>query len=226
MEKQMPIRSGTKIVTDEICSYGCGNIAHYSTSSGKLSCDIVPNKCPAVRAKNSASTKNAYESGKRVSAKERYVTLPEDSKQKMAWAKGLTKDTHDSIRSWATNMTDKRKISDEQILRKVMYKEDCSFHLSSCIEKVKGYSILQERGMYHKNINPTGVVRDHRISVHYGFINNIDPKIISHPANCEFVLHSANAKKTWKNSCTVDELMKDIQEWDSCTGGETADAVS
>ena len=43
----------------------------------------------------------------------------------------------------------------------------------------------------------------------------IDPKIISHPANCEFLLHSHNAAKTHTNSVTIDELLILIRQWDN-----------
>lgn len=63
-----------------------------------------------------------------------------------------------------------------------------------------------------KNIN--GVSRDHIISVSYGFTHNIDPKIISHPANCRILLHSTNKQKSGKCGLTLNELMDNIAKWD------------
>ena len=226
MENYMAVKPATLIETTDNCAFGCGNTARYVTVQGKLICDIVANKCPSVRAKNSAGTKQAYLSGTRKSGAEQYQSLTNESKANMAWAKGLTKETHDSILSWSIKQTGKRKITDELLLKKIEYKDNCMFQLSDCIKRVRGYTLLREHGMYHKKVNPSGVVRDHRVSVHYGFINGIDSKIISHPANCEFILHSNNAKKTWKNSCSIEELMQDIQEWEKGTSGERADAVS
>ena len=62
-----------------------------------------------------------------------------------------------------------------------------------------------------KNIN--GVSRDHLMSVSYGFKNNIDPAIISHPANCQIVLHSENKRKAESCKITLEELLDRIKNW-------------
>ena len=61
--------------------------------------------------------------------------------------------------------------------------------------------------------NVLGVSRDHIISVSYGFLNNIDSKIISHPANCRIMLHSDNKIKHSKCDMTVEQLLKQIDKW-------------
>lgn len=61
--------------------------------------------------------------------------------------------------------------------------------------------------------NTSGVSRDHIISVSYGFENDIDPKIISHPANCRILLHSDNKKKNNNCDLTVSELIHKIKKW-------------
>lgn len=61
--------------------------------------------------------------------------------------------------------------------------------------------------------NTLGVSRDHIISVSYGFANNIDPKIISHPANCRIIPHSENKRKSTKCDLTVDQLLEKIKIW-------------
>ena len=81
------------------------------------------------------------------------------------------------------------------------------------IEKNGWYTCpgLKRKGQ-PKNI--LGVSRDHIISVSYGFANNIDPKIISHPANCCIMLHSENKHK--HNTCdlTLEKLLEKIATWD------------
>lgn len=82
-------------------------------------------------------------------------------------------------------------------------------------------SLIEKHGWYTcpgakrknqpKNIN--GVSRDHIISVSYGFANNIDPKIISHPANCKLMLHRENKIKHSKCDMTLEELMENIAMW-------------
>ena len=69
----------------------------------------------------------------------------------------------------------------------------------------------KKRKLQPKNIN--GVSRDHMISVGYGFANNIDPKIISHPANCQLILHSENKIKHSKCCITLVELNDRIKAW-------------
>ena len=70
---------------------------------------------------------------------------------------------------------------------------------------------LKRRG-HPKNIS--GVSRDHIISVSYGFSNNIDPFIISHPANCRIMLHSDNKIKHKRCDLTITQLLEKIDAWD------------
>ena len=82
-------------------------------------------------------------------------------------------------------------------------------------------SLIEQHGWYTcpgvkrkgqpKNIS--GVSRDHIISVSYGFNNNIDPKIISHPANCRIMLHLDNKIKHDKCNLTIEQLLEKICVW-------------
>jgi len=205
-------RISTPIKTTELCSYGCGNPAQFINGSKRLMCCKSSNSCPANKKKISEGLKKCGRD-----YVETYKNLPQDSKNKMAWARGLTKDTDERILKNAINQVGRRKITDEERLRKVLYREQCQFNLAGVIERVQGFDLLQKFGMYDKRVNKTGVVRDHIISVHYGYIHSIDPKIISHPANCQFLVHKDNAKKSMKCDITVDELMERIRKWD-CEG--------
>ena len=81
-------------------------------------------------------------------------------------------------------------------------------------------SLIEQHGWYStpgsrkgiKNLN--GVSRDHMISINYGYINNIDPKLIGHPANCQLLQHSQNNKKKTDCSITLDELNQKIVEFE------------
>jgi hypothetical protein len=79
------------------------------------------------------------------------------------------------------------------------------------------FTLIEQYGWYsasnHGN-NLSGVSRDHMVSVRYGFDNNIDPKILAHPANCKLMQHSSNISKYVKNSITYEELLVKIKEWD------------
>lgn len=98
------------------------------------------------------------------------------------------------------------------------YRQDCAFKFS-----VKNYpeefelSLIETHGWYkakNKGNNLTGVSRDHIISVRYGFDNNVDPAIISHPANCRLLQHNDNVSKGIRSDMTLDELKEKIRRWD------------
>lgn len=91
------------------CSYGCGRDAIIQNKSGKWMCDTSPNKCPENRKKNSGSLSKSYSSGQRVSQKEQYSKLPEETKSKMAWAKGLTKETDQRIKNMSVELSRSKK---------------------------------------------------------------------------------------------------------------------
>ena len=59
----------------------------------------------------------------------------------------------------------------------------------------------------------TGCSRDHLYSVSDGYKNKIDPKIISHPANCEIIPHRKNQNKHKTSSITLDELKERIKKF-------------
>lgn len=71
----------TRIKTNELCSYGCGEIAKYRNKAGKLMCCKHSNSCSAIRAKNSYGVAN---SGRDYKAD--YEKLPQHIKDNMAAA--------------------------------------------------------------------------------------------------------------------------------------------
>ena len=80
-------RQATLIDTTELCSYGCGSVAKFINGSKKLMCCKSSNSCPENKRKNSQGLKN---SGR--DYVESYRTLSQESKDRMKWSKGLTKD--------------------------------------------------------------------------------------------------------------------------------------
>lgn len=80
-------RIAKPIITTELCSYGCESIAKFINGSNKLMCCESHNSCPANRKKNSEGLK--YSGRDYV---EDYKKLPQESKERMNWSKGLTKD--------------------------------------------------------------------------------------------------------------------------------------
>lgn len=83
-------RIANPIITEELCSYGCGNIAKYKNGCKRLMCQDHSSKCLAVRAKNKSGLLKAYKEGRRFGWNElRKRGL------NTTWATGLTK-YHDS----------------------------------------------------------------------------------------------------------------------------------
>jgi len=99
------------------------------------------------------------------------------------------------------------------------YKRDVqfSFALNDYPDKFD-FDLIKEYGWYSPsnsnkpNIN--GVSRDHMLSVREGFEKGVNPKLLSHPANCELMVHGDNISKNKKSSITEDELIKRIEEWE------------
>lgn len=81
------------------------------------------------------------------------------------------------------------------------------------------FSKIEKHGWYAPSTarkpNLYGVSRDHIVSVMYGFENNIDPKIIAHPANCRLMSHSENVSKGSKSEMTIESLKKKITAWNN-----------
>jgi hypothetical protein len=57
------------------------------------------------------------------------------------------------------------------------------------------------------------VSRDHIYSRSEGLKNKIHPLIISHPANCQLVLHSENKKKHGACDITLESLLERIKNF-------------
>jgi hypothetical protein len=77
------------------------------------------------------------------------------------------------------------------------------------------FNLIKKFGWYNFKTNPKGISRDHIVSINYGFKNKIDPKIISHPANCNLLQHNLNISKYTKNGMTIEELKKKIENWEN-----------
>lgn len=91
-------------------------------------------------------------------------------------------------------------------------------------------SLIEEYGWYspngykrrNKTPNLSGVSRDHLYSILDGFENNIDPNILSHPANCRIMIHNGkggNNSKNRKSEITIEELLHRIEIWQMKYGG-------
>ena len=73
------------------------------------------------------------------------------------------------------------------------------------------YKIYSSSNRLNNNIN--GVSRDHMYSILDGFVNKVDPYLISHPANCKIIKQIDNASKHSNSSITLDELMERVEKF-------------
>lgn len=106
------------------------------------------------------------------------------------------------------HIKDGTRVTDEKIL----YKKECEFKFDPYIyPDIPGYELLLERGIYHPVDNPNGVARDHIISREHGWRNNIDPKIIASPHNCQFIPQIENSRKGSGSGMTIEQLKELIE---------------
>lgn len=97
---------------------------------------------------------------------------------------------------------------------KIIYKKNCKFKFDPfSITSIPGYDLLLARGVYNSRYNLNGVDRDHMLSVEYGWRNDIDFKIISHPANCQFLSHVDNMIKNDSSIISLEDLNIRIKNW-------------
>lgn len=209
-------RGVSKIVGDakgEICSYGCERLAKVEYANGKFCCEESCRSCPSMRSKNSAGLKLAFAEGRK------HCRQLDGNRQ---WSKGKTKDNHPSLKRISERLKEKWASKERltEVEQRKYYRGQCGWNSSDLnkeIEKIEGYELLKAHGMYNKHSNPSGVVRDHRLSIWDGFRMNVDPTLMRHPANCRFLLHKDNAKKSLKSEITLDELMSKIVEWNNAS---------
>ena len=136
-------RIAKPIETTDNCSYGCGLVARFVNGSGKLMCDKSSNSCPAVKKRNSNGLKNSNRNYREI-----YNNLPEQTKERMKWSKGLTKELDSRLarpqakgKRFGTSLTGfseetKRKISKKRSewLKKSENRKNLGRHKRSWLE--------------------------------------------------------------------------------------------
>ena len=97
------------------------------------------------------------------------------------------------------------------------YIKECTFNFNlNDYPNEFDFSLIEKHGWYkakNHGDNLKGVSRDHMFSVMEGFRQNINPILISHPANCKLMLHQDNSSKWNKCSITIEELKDRIVKW-------------
>lgn len=168
-------------------------------------------KCSAIY-NNSIRTKESREKQKETLLK---TLLKKPRKIKIVKVKkGLRNTTAErSCKSCNTKMYNTHKQICESCKTKyyLFYRQDCNFNFVisefSFLFSEKELHDLKQNGMYsasNRGNNINGISRDHKFSVKEGYILNIKPFILSHPANCELLHHVKNNKK--KTTCSISLL--------------------
>jgi hypothetical protein len=88
--------------------------------------------------------------------------------------------------------------------------------------------LIEEFGWYkakNKGNNLNGISRDHIISVRYGFDNNMDPFLLSHPANCKLMRHRDNFSKFTDCGMSIEQLKEKISIWEFKYGGPSGTRI-
>lgn len=100
---------------------------------------------------------------------------------------------------------------------KVLYRKMCNFKFNlNDFPEEYNFDLIRENGWYkakNRGNNLYGVSRDHIVSVKFGFEHSIDPYIISHPANCQLLIHTDNESKNCKCDMSIEELIEKINKW-------------
>jgi Zn finger protein HypA/HybF involved in hydrogenase expression len=73
-----------------LCDYGCTKESKFTLKNGKNCCSRRPSGCDVLKKINSEKTKQVYANNTRLPAANFYKTLPQETKDKMNWAKGKT----------------------------------------------------------------------------------------------------------------------------------------
>lgn len=79
----------------------------------------------------------------------------------------------------------------------------------------KNVHLIENYDVALRGLNDTGNDNfqvDHKLSIYEGFMNNIDPKIIGHFCNLQFISWRKNSQKWHRSSITLEELMAEIQK--------------
>ena len=178
-----------------------------------------PTKNKYFCSRSCANSKPASEERKEKLRKEKYIY------RKCVFCKTDFKSNRRSQRKYCSETCKYNKRLEERLNRDAdedlnlkQYRRKCKFTFNlKDFENEFDFSLIQEHGWYspsNKGNNLKGVSRDHMVSVKYGYENNIDPAIISHPANCQLLVHSKNISKNFRNSLTVEELKERIKIWE------------
>jgi len=96
-----------------------------------------------------------------------------------------------------------------------VYRKLCEFRIPpSKYEIIPNYDLYLKYGFYNPKSKKTGVCLDHIFSIRDGYELKINPLIISHPVNCQFLMNTDNSRKGKQSDITLQELIKRVSLYD------------
>jgi hypothetical protein len=106
----------------------------------------------------------------------------------------------------------------KDMTEKLKYRKSCQFAFNIYKHPDKfDLKLIEKYGWYkakNRGDNLEGVSRDHRVSIDYGWRNNVSPEIIRHPANCKLMRQRKNSVKHIHCSIKLEQLLEEIKKWD------------
>lgn len=196
----------------DLCAHGCGNPTQFFSQTGRGRCLKASSSCPAIKAKNSSGLKIAYAEGRKDCS---------HFDGKRGWSKGLTRETDNRVDRISQKIKEghRERIKNDVNVKALYraYRYDCQWdrRVFKELYNIPGHELLKQHGLYHKTKNTKGVVRDHRLSIYDGFKLDVPVELMNHPANCRFLLHADNARKSSKSEISIDELKQLVHNWKS-----------
>lgn len=180
----------------------------------KTCCDICSKKLTAMKTDKSIKNKKISRANKKISRTNKKIRLIPCKYCGKIFSPRKIKNIFCSPKCSAlyrSNTDDYKK-----------YRYQCSFKFG--LNEYPGYfdlSNIKTLGIYkptNRGDNPNGISRDHMISIKYGYEHNIDPYLISHPANCQLMTQTENIRKNKNCSITLQELYNRVERFEMLYG--------
>ena len=177
------------IPADARCDYGCGQLARYRGTGGKLTCEKTGHHCPAYICRHSKLIKEQWD---REESRARRDQTRNKFLLNCVHNKAIREKNIASIRSRVKNFTPEQAKDYEQYGRKV--RRLSRRYVDAMIADID-YSIYQI---------------DHIMSVFDCWFQNLPVEHAAHIINCRVVHKSINASKGKKSLMTKEELLSKI----------------
>jgi|ADurb_Leu_01_Slu_FD_contig_123_10489_length_6204_multi_3_in_0_out_2_4 hypothetical protein len=226
-----------KVKTNILCEYGCGNVANFELiKGGKYCCSKTPSSCENMKKINFMIHRTTIEI---LMKKHPYFCEVEKPRENLETGKIEVRCKHcnkwfepgkEQLRSRICHLENKdgngccflfcsneckvssnfyhaNKRIDPDLLekykayvKKVYTETDRSIKLHG--EKIESLSLRGRKFGYQL---------DHMYSIHEGFNNSIDPKIVGHWKNLKIITSLENIRKFNKSTLTLNELLRKME---------------